>query len=248
MAQGNSKANKWAIVINAKKSTPSNAIDSELEALLCSLKDNITYRYFFAIIHNKDILDTGEPKRTHLHIVLELKEKATFSSVLSTLTSKLGIDKEQISLEPTNSQCLAEQYLIHKNDSNKHQYSQEQVITNDKQIWLDRLNKVYLTPEEQEEENKKALYTANNMIEFIERAGLDYANRYRGIFRDIRADRQQDVKGLETALTNERIRYENLIRELEQLIIEIDTMKTIKDIKQLSLALSLLIDRYKNNK
>lgn len=241
MAQGNQKASKWAILINAKKKTPSNAISQELRAYLSAICNYTTARNYFAIVHDKDINELGEPKRTHLHLILEYDRKSTFSAVISEIKQASGLVDNQISIEPANSDILAEQYLIHKNDPSKHQYEPTEIETNDRQTLNDRLSARYLTQEEQEAERLEALRNANTFSELIDRAGLEYAHKYRTSFNELRQERKQDYEGLLKSWDTLKKRYINLIRELKQIPIEIEMSNL--DIEKIK---KLLIDLVKD--
>lgn len=211
MATGNLKASKWAIVINAKKETPSADIKPTLEVLLTELLNYITCKNYFAIIHDKDTDELGQPKRTHLHLILEYTQKTTKTAVLNELTQVVGLDTEQVSLDPANSPILAEQYLIHKNDPSKYQYDISQIRTNNLEELNDRISERYLTEEEKQQERELALNTATTFSELIDRAGIDFANKYRGLFKDLRTERNQD--------------YESLLLELGKVQREFDSLK-----------------------
>ena len=217
MAQGNIKANKWAIVLNGKKDTQEQDLKAELLGALDSIKNDSTIKYIFSIIHDKDFNDNGEPKRTHLHIVIEYLQKRTFAAVLETLQTKTNFDKEQISLEQTNSEMLAEQYLIHKNDTTKFSYNAELIITNDRKELDRRLALEYLTPTEREERNKQALLTAHNMTEFFNMVGVDFANKNRGLFKDLLAERHEDIDYIYDRVN----RLEHFIKDIKPLLIDL---------------------------
>lgn len=242
MATGNIKASKWNIVLNAKKETPNAEISHELEGYLLDIVNHIKPRYYFAIVHDKDKLENGEAKRTHLHLILELAEKGTFKTVLDKLTTACGISEAQVQLDAENSPILGEQYLIHKNDPSKYQYESNKILTNNLEELTKRLEAKYLTEEEREEERKKALYESKTLIEFIDRAGLDYANRFRGVFKEIRKEKEEDFESVLNKLTEIEKRLYNLTNQLRQLSVDITLLKmSPKDIEE---KLEFLIDFY----
>jgi len=246
MATGNIKASKWSVLINAKKETPNAEISQELEAILNDIKNNIPFKYYFAIVHDKDKNKDGTPKRTHLHVVLEYAQKRTKAAVLEELVKATGVNQEQIGIDATNSDQLLEQYLIHKNDTEKHSYDKGQIITNNVEELEKRLATPYLTPEEKEERNLKALMTVKTFKELIQITGLDYAHKYRPTFNELRAEQDQDLEGL-----NRRINYlTHLLNQGAKILADILPPLTIdndKQSQQLKKRIEFYLDELKAN-
>ena len=123
--------------------------------------EKIKQSYDYALIlHDKDYFteDTeqhvrGELKKEHWHIVLRFNQ-----AVWSTAICKeLGIEHNYI--ENVKRFDNAIQYLIHYNDSDKAQYTVEEVQGNLKQKLVESINKV------EKSESEKVV----ELIEFIER-------------------------------------------------------------------------------
>lgn len=89
--------------------------------------NELTVEYGTAIIHDKDVLGNGKLKERHVHMWLRFKTKR----YLSSIASWLGIEPQYI--EKARRGRYAEEnglaYLIHANDSDKHQYAPEEVAT-----------------------------------------------------------------------------------------------------------------------
>lgn len=89
--------------------------------------NELTVEYGTAIIHDKDVLDNGKMKERHVHMWLRFKTKRYISSIASWL----GIQPQYI--EKAKQGRYAEEnglaYLIHANDSDKHQYNPDEVAT-----------------------------------------------------------------------------------------------------------------------
>ena len=94
-----------------------------------------SYRF---IKHDKDIKDNEEEERlknNHYHLVLLLDRKTTRNNLNKKIFKNLCIfeDLSLINMFEVK-ECFniygAIQYLIHKNDLNKYQYSMEEIITN----------------------------------------------------------------------------------------------------------------------
>ena len=84
--------------------------------------------FFAYVMHDKDVTEQGELKKPHFHLVLKFENARTFESIQKKL---LGAH-----IETSNNFTAICQYLIHLNDTTKHQYAQEEVITNN----IDLLN------------------------------------------------------------------------------------------------------------
>lgn len=80
------------------------------------------------ILHDKDKNEKGEIKKPHWHIVLCYK-----AAVWNTAISKeLGIPLNYI--QQVRSEDAILEYLIHKNEENKHQYSLEEIFGSKKLV------------------------------------------------------------------------------------------------------------------
>lgn len=94
-----------------------------------------TYDYA-ACLHNKDIADDGSLKKEHWHVVIRFQQ-AVWSSAIC---KELGIEHNYI--ESVKRFDNAIQYLIHYNDTDKAQYTVEDVFGNLKSKLLESINKV----------------------------------------------------------------------------------------------------------
>lgn len=115
--------------------------------------EKIKQSYDYAIVlHNRDITEDGELKKEHWHCVLRFTQ-AVWSSALC---KDLGIEHNYIENVKRFDNAL--QYLIHYNDSDKAQYSIDEVSGNLKQKLVESINKV------EKSEGEKVL----ELIEYIE--------------------------------------------------------------------------------
>ena len=93
--------------------------------------EKITLSYDYAyILHNKDIAEDGSIKKHHWHVVLRFNQ-AVWSSAIC---KELGIEHNYIENVKRFDNAL--QYLIHYNDTDKAQYSVDEVFGNLKQKLL----------------------------------------------------------------------------------------------------------------
>ena len=136
--RGNTKSTQWLLVLNSNIKEPQEALIKQLEAFQSSLLNYNRFKYVFTIIHDKD-----QEKTTHAHAYLTLYEAITLKDLLIELTELLNCVKEQISLKPTNSDCLGVQYLTHKNQPEKEQYTLDKVKTNNQEELSRRMAEKY---------------------------------------------------------------------------------------------------------
>lgn len=148
--------------------------------------------HYFFILHDKDILDTGELKTKHFHFVMELSSKQTKDGAIKALAKSLkqssGIETPEnvITLSFCSSTTAYKRYLIHKDENHesgeKFLYPESEVITNDISSFENALNgieKGFLTYEQLFSLCNKAKY----MSEVFKNIGLDNAQKYLGLIK-----------------------------------------------------------------
>lgn len=157
MANLNTQTGKILLVINfAQKIIDNNVIDNLKNWLECNTK-----QYAF-ILHNKDILETGEPKTPHLHVVANMNNsKQRIATILNDLCKSLDISPLLVTIDKYSSFNASLQYLIHKNNEEKYQYDIKDIITNIPPQELD----LFMKYETQSEE-----LTAERLIDVVKKA------------------------------------------------------------------------------
>lgn len=190
MATNNQKFNNFLLVINAPKEKANNheAIDF-FKCVLTAIQNYNKLKFFASIIHDRDILESGELKTIHQHIVVELNEKMTVLAVLRDFSNLLDIDKSLISVEGSNNEFLSIQYLTHKNQPQKHQYNFDDIATNNKELLSERYETTY---EDKETKIFNALGKAHNLTELVRLIGPSDANKYRSLFKDLKLEEGQN--------------------------------------------------------
>lgn len=165
---------------NKKEGKPSNFADvnNVLQAIktLLTVEDN-----YYLIKHDKDIQEDGTPKRTHYHLVLCYGSKHSKKAVLEALAKALDQHTDSISIDPLLSEEGAIRYLVHKDNPEKAQYNTFEIMSNDKYYERYILGKELWIIE--------AMKDSNTIQDLISRVGLDLANKYRGLMKDIQKDR-----------------------------------------------------------
>lgn len=102
----------------------------DLQKVLLSNNDILEY-YF--ILHDKDILDTGEIKKPHIHCFIGFEDYGRY-----TKEKVIEFFKDISSrVFPVRSIRCAIRYLVHKDDESKYQYNFDDIFTND----LDKVKK-----------------------------------------------------------------------------------------------------------
>lgn len=126
--------------------------DKSHEKALEIIKSNYDYAF---IEHDKDILENGEIKKSHTHVVLRFKNAIWNTS----LAEELGISENYI--ERCRNLDKSLMYLIHYNDIDKFQYEYENVCG----PLSDRLFR--LLENTSKDENERCL----DLIEYINSSG-----------------------------------------------------------------------------
>lgn len=145
---------------------------------------------FAAIKHDKDCSNTGVLKTIHYHIVLKCASRYRISTMLYRIADTLKLftsdELSCVHIQKCDSLPLAIQYLTHKNNPNKYQYSADDVITN---INYDDFIDLYNSKSDTEVNTKylvnlvKQGYTDFEIMALI---GLGRYHLYKGAINDIR--------------------------------------------------------------
>lgn len=113
------------------------------------LNSCINLRYiinYYIILHDKDVLENGETKKEHFHILVDNNNgyKEFKKEVVKRLYSKALF-------ENVRSPKTQARYLMHLDDLEKYQYSIEEIVTNDLDAYkeLIKLNKVGKKPKKE---------------------------------------------------------------------------------------------------
>ena len=94
---------------------------------------SLGYKVYY-IMHDKDVNEQGEIKRKHFHLVVNTGKRRISKLTLITeivLATDGKIKDNQITLDYCVNYRLSFDYLVHKNDLDKYQYSIDKIKTND---------------------------------------------------------------------------------------------------------------------
>lgn len=104
----------------------------------CAFAEGLKY---WAIRHDADILESGEVKRPHFHVVLRFPTRHTQSAVVKYIADVVDCPKEAVSVAFANPLYRRIRYLMHLDElGTKTVYPLEKVRTNDKQELMNAYN------------------------------------------------------------------------------------------------------------
>lgn len=91
---------------------------------------------YYAILHDKDVFDkTGELKKPHYHLLVKLDNAISIDKIIKSLLNERGTQEAiENDFSIVKSFKGMVRYLIHKDDSDKHQYDMNDIITNDRNL------------------------------------------------------------------------------------------------------------------
>lgn len=119
------KTKKINVVISLKEAEQPSAFLSRLQAHM-----QVEAEQYAMILHDRDMKDDGTFKTPHIHLVADMKSAKRLSTFLGEIATLLDLNPLAVSIEKYVSFEAALQYLIHKNDTDKYQYSEERIIHN----------------------------------------------------------------------------------------------------------------------
>ena len=207
------------IIFNVKNEAVSNSANLQspqfLSKLIIANKEQLAIDTFYLIMHDRDTLEDGTSKTLHFHLVVKNSAKKGFKTQLQAYEEVFG-DYYIMQIEHINSLKSMVRYLIHYDDSEKYQYQEEEIISNDK-----NLHRFFVEIEE-------ALNECKTVRELMDTAGVELASRYRMIFRDIKEEQRYDLKSV---LQQNQI-LDSKVGELEEKIAKYE--KTFKELNELA--------------
>lgn len=140
-------------------------------------------------MHDRDIDEDGQVKFLHIHMALTMlkvnKDYKKLNTILNELAKEVEIDPQSVQIDEMTSEIGSIQYLIHKRDKEKTQYSEEDVCTN-------YTNEELHTIMEADIDTICVSYLLQvcdecklNRIEIMQKIGLRYYKEYRNVILDI---------------------------------------------------------------
>lgn len=149
----NVRAYSWSLITYATSNEVHQFILEHLDII----------KYYAYIVHDNDIKDDGTPKEKHIHLLLVFN----YSIQLGAIINKMRFECNTMG-EPMRDKVSAYNYLTHKDNCDKYQYNELDIITNNKEYFLSTTTRI-----KKEDENFKYLeliedlckgYTFRDMI------------------------------------------------------------------------------------
>lgn len=136
------------------------------------------------IMHNLDVLPSGEYKTRHIHFVATMKQRKRLGTFLNELSDCTGLNPLAITISKYTSFEASYQYLVHRNDPDKVQYVTYLVHTN-----LPKEEVKVLLSEEATaldlDRLSDVVSSSSSKTEVLQKIGLYYYRLYRGVINDI---------------------------------------------------------------
>lgn len=146
------------------------------------------------ILHNKDVLESGEIKTPHIHLVGLLKNnRVRLGTTLSHICEVCKLEPFAITIDKMSDIVGSIQYLIHKNNPEKHPYNISEIITNISEGEL----ATYMNSDSKSMsiEYLIAVVSENSSkIEIMRQIGLTYYHLYRNTINDIYRELYETIK------------------------------------------------------
>lgn len=168
----NNGKNIGAVIDFPNEKAPENVAD-----ILEGLGKLGTFGY---IIHDKDELPNGEKKTLHAHVFIESEKGSSAKVWIDRLSKIFGVQSECVSVQPVKSLDGAWRYLIHKDNPEKHQYTIEDVATNN----AETLKKAIERPSNGV--SLDGLMNCSNEYELARYVGVTQYSRYKKCWDDMR--------------------------------------------------------------
>lgn len=160
---------------------------NDIDSIIYRLKDycNSNCNLYAFILHDKDILENGEKKTNHIHLVAILKSnRKRLSTTLSHLSTALMLNPLAISIERLSDLVGSLHYLIHKDNKDKYQYHESDIVTN---ITSGELT-TYMASDSKSMSIEYLIDVVSHnrsKIEIMRIIGLTYYHLYRATINDI---------------------------------------------------------------
>lgn len=220
------KYNCFGVIFNAnKKSTNPSQELALLQSLLLK-----SFYFVATIIHDQwseSELLKKERTTIHLHAYIETEAKYTEKQFLQQLQDITKYQAEQITLEGSNNDILLLQYLTHKNDNTKYQFSNDSIITNNVDLYNTKYETIYKSKEQRTNELTSDIRNCKTLLELIEKQGLETANKYRNVFNQVKTEQRLNYEDLERIARNLQEDNYKIIKELKDFFDFVEKSKSI---------------------
>ena len=185
----NKRTRNWSLVTYLDVET--------LAQRICAI-DNI--RYYAFIVHDKDVDENGQPKPKHIHLALCLNSARTLAQLTPRFTD-INSNAGNCYGQPTRSNRAIIEYFTHKNQPEKHQYSEDDILSN---------NLDYFKNDETDEDNTYMIIQDLLNGKSLQQVAKTYGRAFLYHYRDFKAF-IEDVK--QEQATAERLQVRETLRQ-----------------------------------
>lgn len=170
-----------AIVVSLNAEDYANYVESA-ESLRDYLAANCSLWAF--IKHDLDVQVDGSFKTPHVHIVATGLHRKRLSTWISDISKVMQVGVFAVNVEPLSSFEAQFQYLIHKNNPEKHQYDISEVVTNIPSDQYDLYLDASRAPLDFDE-IVRLCESTDDLIDIIEYLGITSWLTYHRVVKDI---------------------------------------------------------------
>lgn len=185
----NSQSKDFNVVIDE----PITNIQFNVQYLLKKVNEycKVNAEEYYFILHDHDVKDeSGEMKVKHIHLLYRIPKRTRYKTELSKLCDFLFGDEKYrnlIQIEKWKYHDEMIQYLTHKNNPEKYQYSVLNVFTSDKDYLMDIMQREIETALTYDDIERICM-ESSCISEVYKRIGLKNSKQYRHIIVDVFKD------------------------------------------------------------
>lgn len=219
----------WSVILNVKNGLNESAVADSLNPnsvfnTIIANEQKLAIERFYLIKHDRDILEDKKPKTVHFHLMIENSAKKGFKTQLQALEEVFG-KCYIIQLEAVNNFNKAVRYLTHIDHPEKAQYEIDQILTNDIKV-----QRYFVDVQE-------AVKLCDTMSDLIDTIGLDQANKYRGLFKDLREEKKSNLVNLlksQVEIETKLMEYEELFLKYQKVFADLNELAVINNYGELA--------------
>lgn len=182
-------------------------------------------RHYAFATHDCDVLENGDKKPVHTHLLVVMKNACTLSAV----RRKFTIDGENCLAQPLGDKVACFRYLTHTDNPEKYQYSSDVVVSSG-DYWLDE--------EQQCDEKNEALLSMldelrgkHNLRDMVRKYGRDFVLHYQSY--KMFAEALDYEESMQEKAERQAVRYHSIALNGQLEYSECPSVKFIVDRSQL---------------
>lgn len=184
MEKLNQRSNQFSLVLNDSGAEVFKSAREILHKLMC--QTDVSIVYVACIKHDMDEDEYGEVKTTHYHLVVQVGAICSIKTFLKFITDLYHCNDNQVSIEKCSSLEMQTRYLVHLDDFDKHQYSKEDIATNDSKF-VDKCM-TYIKSISCIDDLIAICTEYKNLLKLMSVIGYENYKKYRVVIADIRRE------------------------------------------------------------